>query len=183
MSYAYNNQDSQKKALIGTMMGLVKELQDLAPHPDKPDYNGPLFITADFQMTIANDHDSMIGTLMLESFLGAAFADAVSDSLGSWTQDFDAMTALECYSEYITDIEGGTKKAAAHGQGTLARLAGQSISKGFNMRSDMDASMQAFMNDMPKRMKIETALQNCVETLNNLDNAPQYNAAAPSFAA
>ena len=183
MSYAYNNQDSQKQALIGQMSALMKELQNLAPHPDTPNYHGPLFIKSNPNMKAANDHDGMLGSLILESVIGVPFAEAASETFGSWTENVDAMAALECYSEYITDIEGSAQKTAAHGQGTLARLSGQSISGGFNMRSNISAPMQAFMNDMPKRMKIETELKSYADALDKLDAAPQYNAPKPRFAA
>lgn len=182
MSYAYKNQDGQKQEIVRALASLMNDLQGLAPHPDMPDHKGPLFIKSNHNLQAANDHDGMFGSLLLESFLGTAFADAISESFGSWTQDFDAMAALECYSAYITDVENSAQKASAHGQGTLARLSGQSISKAFNLRSSITEGMQAFMNDMPKRMKIETAIKNYLDALETLDNAPVY-AAAPRLAA
>lgn len=183
MSYAYN-QDSQKEALIGQITYLMKELQTLAPHPDRADYNGPLFINSNPNFKVANDHDGMLGTMIMESLLGTALSEAVSEACGSWTQEFDASAALECYSEYITDIEKSTQKAAAHGQGTMARLAGKSISNSFNMRSNISEELQAFYNDMPKRMQVETQLAQCAKQLDMLSQpAPAHNAPRPRFAA
>ena len=188
MKQAYN-QDSQKQAIIGAMAGLIKELQTLAPHPEKPDHIGPLFINCELPMNPANDHDGMLGSLMMESLLGTAFAEAISESFGSWTQDvndtIDVSNALECYSEYITDIEGkDEKKNAAHGQGTLARLSGKSISNSFNLRTTIDSKMQAFMDDMPRRMKIEKTLAYYAKQFKMLDAPlPAYNAPKPAFAA
>ncbi len=182
MNYAY--QESQKQAIIGQITALMKDLQQLAPHPDMPDHNGPLFINSNPNFKVANDHDGMLGTIIMESLLGSAMSEAVSDAFGDWTQEFDAATALECYSEYITDIEKSTQKAAAHGQGTMARIAGKSIANSFNMRSTISEGLQAFYNDMPKRMKIETQLSQCVKQLNELDNnTPAFNAPKPRFAA
>ncbi|MGH1455779.1 MAG: hypothetical protein ACRBDI_03270 [Alphaproteobacteria bacterium] len=182
MSYAY--QESQKQAIIGQITALMKDLQQLAPHPDKPDHNGPLFINSNPNFKVANDHDGMLGTIIMESLLGSAISEAVSETLGNWTQEFDASNALECYSEYITDIEKSTQKAAAHGQGTMARMAGKSISNSFNIRSTISEGLQAFYNDMPKRMNIETQLSKCVKQLNDLDQkTPTYDVAKPRFAA
>ncbi len=183
MNYAY--QESQRQAIIGQVTALMKDLQQLAPHPDKPGYNGPLFINSNPNFKVANDHDGMLGMIMMESLLGSAFSEAVSETFGSWTQDFDASNALECYSEYITDIEKSTQKVAAHGQGTMARMAGKSIANSFNARSNISAELQAFYNDMPKRMSIETQLAKCARDLEDLRlmNTPGYNAPKPRFAA
>ncbi len=183
MSYAYN-QDSQAQAVIGQISYLMNELQQLAPHPDKPNYNGPLFINSNPNFQVANDHDGMVGTMILESLLGAAFSEAVSDLCGSWTQEIDGASILEAYSEYITDIEQSTRKTAAHGQGTMARMAGKSIASSFNMRSNISTELQAFYNDMPKRMKVETELAKCAKQLDYIARPQaEYAAPKPRFAA
>lgn len=183
MSYTVS-QSSQRQAIMGTIMGLMQDLQQLAPHPDQPQNNGPLFIKSNPNFKAANDHDGMLGSMILESILGTAFTDAVSEVFGDCAQNFDAISALECYSEYITDIEGSAQKNAAHGQGTLARLSGKSISSGFNMRGSISTEMQGFMDDMPKRMKTERALAYYAKKLEMVDaQTPEYEAPAPRIAA
>lgn len=183
----YNNQDNQRYAAIGAIAKLMNELQTLAPHPDRPDYQGPLFINKNPYHKAANDHDGMLGSMIMETLLGTAFSEAVSEAFGSWTQGvegFDAAQALECYSEYITDIEKSTQQAAAHGQGTMARMAGKSIANAFNCRSSISPALQAFYNDMPRRMEIEKSLNYYAKQLAQLDAAPQHNAMPkPRFAA
>ena len=186
MSYKVN-QDRQRQALIGTIMDLMQQLQQLAPHPDQPQNKGPLFIKSNPNFKVANDHDGVLGSMIMESILGTAFAEAVSETVGSWTQDFDASAALECYSEYLTDIEDKAK-IAAHGQGTMARMLGKSISNSFNLRGSISAAMQAFMDDMPKRMNIEHKLAHYAKKLELLDAQVAYEertyaAPQPSFAA
>ncbi len=183
-----HNQDSQRQQIIGIMAGLMQELETLAPHPDQPQNKGPLFIKCDPNMKAANDHDGMLGSMIMESLLGTSFADAVSEAFGSCAQEIgeqvDISNAMECYSEYMTDIESSTKKAAAHGQGTMARLSGKSISNSFNMRTTISQDMQSFMDDLPRRMKVERNLEYYAKQLNQLDApAPQYDVAAPRFAA
>ena len=183
MSYTAN-QNSQRQAIMGTIMGLMQNLQKLAPHPDQPQNNGPLFIKSNPNFKAANDHDGMLGSMILESVLGTAFMDAVSETVGDWAQNIDVNNAIECYSEYITDIEGSAQQKAAHGQGTLARLSGKSISSSFNMRGTISPAMQNFMDDMPKRMKTERDLAYCASQLEMIDaQAPSYDAPQQRMAA
>ncbi len=186
MSYAIN-QDKAKQSIMSSIVGLMQDLQKLSPHPDQPHNNGPLFIKSNPNFTVANDHDGMLGGMMMESILSSAFSEAVSETLGSWTQEFDAMAAMECYSEYLTDVESNSQKTSAHGQGTLARLSSNPISSSFNMRSAISSEMQSFMDDLPQRMKIEHNLAYYAKQLEVLEAAPvtkhQYSDASERFAA
>ncbi len=186
MSYAYN-QNSQKQAAFGAIQSLMNELQTLAPHPDCPQYNGPLFVQNNPHFKASNDHDGMLGSMIMETLLGTAVSEAVSEAFGSWTQSvegFDAAQALECYSEYISDIEESTQRSAAHGQGTMARLAGKSIASNFNMRSSISPELQAFYNDMPRRMNIERNLSYYAKQIAEIEaQTPTYQQNAPRFAA
>ncbi len=188
MSYAYNN-NNQKQALIGTIMGLMKELQTLAPHPDMPSYKGPLFIASNPNFKIANDNDGMLGSMILESLLSGAISEAISKGMSEdyadLAQNIDMTAIIDCYSEYISDVEGSREQKAAHGQGTMARMSGKSISKGFNMRASISEGMQKFMEDLPKRMTIERNMAYYAKQLDNLGSVSQYKyeTPRPSFAA
>ncbi len=171
------NQDRQRQSIISTIMGLMNDLQKLSSHPDQPQNHGPLYIKSSPNFKAANDQDTMLGSMMMESLLGTVFAEAVSDSLVSNAQDLDLSNAMECYSEYISDIESSTQKTAAHGKGTLARLAGKSIANGFNIRSNISEEMQSFLDDLPARMNIERNLAYYSEQLEMLD-IPKYEYAA-----
>ncbi len=173
MNYAIN-QDRARQAVMSSITGLMQDLQKLAPHPDQPNNKGPLFIKSNHNFKVASDNDGMLGSMLIEGALGSAFSEAISESVGSWTQEFDATAAMECYSEYITDVEGSNQKKASHGQGTLARLANNPISSSFNMRSSINNEMQNFMNDLPRRMKIEHNLAYYAKQLDMLDSAPQH---------
>lgn len=187
--YTQNYCDNQKKVEMAAIAGLMQELRTLAPHPDKPQYKGPLFINTNANCNAAGEQDGMMGMLLLEAMLGTAFTDAISEAISDLSgmecnlDGFDASAAMEAYSAYITDIEQQTRKNAAHGQGTLARMAGKSISNSFNMRSAIAPDMQAFMDDMPKRMQIETGLATHLRRLDQLARPqPQY-APTPRIAA
>ena len=185
MSYAAQQQ--QRHQLLGAMGGLVQELQTLAPHPSQPNYTGPLFLANNSYFKPANDQDGMLGAMMMETMLGDAFAAAVSDAVGdedNMIGQLDLSNALELYSEYITDIEGSNQHKAAHGQGTLARMSGKSISGSFNVRSDISPAMQAFLDDLPKRMTLERTMSAYARELALLDSPqPHYSAPQPRFAA
>ncbi len=199
MSYTYNH-DSQKQALIGTIAGLVKELSKLAPHPDCINYKGPLFIKSNPHFRAPDDRDGMLGSMILEGVLGAAFSQAISNmaenaahNLGLDIPDFnmpniDITNLMDCYDEYISDISESKEKRqhiAEHGQGTMARMSGKSISNGFNMRAKISAEMQAFYDDLPKRMMIEKNMAYYAKQLDMLEHAPanQHMPSTPSIAA
>ena len=174
MNYITNNEVARQD-IVNSINALMGDLQKLSPHPEQPDNKGPLFIKDSPYLKAANDQDGMLGGMMMESMLGTAFADAVSEICGDWVEnvdvDIDATSAMECYSEYITDVEGSATKKSAHGQGTLARLAQNPISNSFNMRCSMSDKMQEFMDDLPQRMKIEHNLEYFAKQLELLDAA------------
>lgn len=182
------NNHGKLRELSGVIAGLVGQLQELAPHPSRPNYRGPLFLQNHSACKPASEHDGMLGSMIIESMIGGAFAQAASDafgeSVGEICNDFDATSALECYSEYITDIENKRQEIAAHGQGSLARLSGKSISGAFNLRGSISSGMQAFLDDLPKRMKIEQTLGYYCAQLDLVHMAPVHEPMhAPSLAA
>lgn len=172
-------QNSQRQALIGKIGALAQQISQFAPHPDKPSYRGPLFIKSSPNARIASERDGMLGMMMMETMLAGAFSEAMSDTFGEWTENVDLAAAMECYSEYITDIEGkrDEQHIRAHGQGTLARLSGKKIANSFNMRGSISPGMQAFMDDLPARLQAEKELAYYLRQLELLNNAP-----APAYA-
>ncbi len=182
MNYAYRQ--NQKQQITGAIQGLVNELQTLAPHPDRANYKGPLFLAGNSNFKAANDHDGMLGAMMMESMMGLFVSEFASEAANDLMNELDLNNILEAYSEYISDVEGSTQRNAAHGQGTMAKMSGTSISGGFNLRSQISEGMQAFYEDLPKRMTIERSLAHYARELAMLDApAPQHSAPRPSFAA
>lgn len=190
----FNYQDQQTHVILGAITSLMQQLQTVAPHPDTPDYKGPLFISNSSYFRAADDQDGMLGTMLLEGLVGVAFSDAIRETLnsnighhaGDMIASVDVSQAMECYDDYRSDVEEHTRRAAEHGQGTMARLSGVSISKNFNARSTISAEMQAYMDDLPRRLQIERGLALAINKLNQLSNsvpAPAYAANAPRFAA
>ncbi|MCB1591544.1 MAG: hypothetical protein KDI90_03735 [Alphaproteobacteria bacterium] len=181
--YAKAYQNNQKQSLVGKIAGIVQKISQLAPHPDKPGHRGPLFAHSNPNARVASDHDGMLGMMMMETMLGTAFSDAMSDTCGEWTENIDFTAVMDCYSEYITDVAGKNDEHhnQAHGQGTLARLSGKSIANSFNMRGSISSGMQAFLDDLPTRLQAEKELVYYLRQLELLDApAPVYAPAAPA---
>ena len=109
MSYAYNQQ-SQKQALIGNIMGLMKELQNLAPHPDCPGYKGPLFIQSNPNFKLSDERDGMLGSMIMEGMIGAAFSEAVSGMKGQLEGAKGSATSAKEAAEKGKDVGGALKK-------------------------------------------------------------------------
>ncbi len=183
---AYNNNTKQRDHIQSIITGLMHDIKQLAPHPDKPGYRGPLFIKSSPNARIASEHDGMLGTMMMEAMIGGAFSQAVSNTFGDWTQEIDLANTLECYSEYITDIEDkksndqDEQHIREHGQGTLARLSEKKIANSFNMRSSIDEAMQSFLDDLPKRLEKEKNLAYYLRQLEMMDAPAPAMVAAPA---
>ena len=171
------NKKATRQAIISIINGLMQDLSKLSPHPDRADNISPIFLKCNAAFKPANDHDSMIGTMMLEGLLGAAFSEAIADITEDWAQDFDVGNAADCCSEYIKDSDAKAQIIASHGQGTMARIAGRSIASSFNMHNPNNTAMQNFMDDLPKRLLIERNLAYYARELENIDT-PLYQYAA-----
>lgn len=136
----------EQKNIEGIMMGLMKQLEKLAPHPDHPEHRGPLFVQIDPQYKPASEHDGMLGSMVLESMLGTAFMQAASDSLGGWTRNVDWSNAAEAASDYIKDRPANNN----YRLGQKNAIAG-----GFNAQAARQNMMDAYLRDLPQRLGIE----------------------------
>lgn len=147
-----------RQSLHGRINSLLQDLSQLAPHPDRPDHKGPVFLSNHSSYTKPASYDGMLGSIMLENFLGAAFAEVAnnnSDTMGGAVAAcaFKNADVLELFSEYLED-RGEDK---GEGQGTFARVKWQKTRDAFNL-SAQDESRAAFEAGLPKRHKIESAL-------------------------
>ncbi len=159
------SQEKQRRTVMGSIMGLMRALENLAPHPDRPHDKGPLFVKSDPHCKIAGEHEGMLGQFFMESLLGTAFSEVVSDSFGGWAQSLDLGNIAECASEMIKDREG-------EGQGSFALCKRRAISNDFNFKSVTGAAkaarMEAFLHDLPVRLRIEGNLAFYIRRLHSL---------------
>lgn len=175
MSYG----EHAKHQLMGQMRGLLTQLSHLAPHPDRPHHRGALFTALPGWCRLPSAADGLAGQVVMQSLLGAAFADASSLTTTAAPTDspLDAnalMTTLEAYDTYRSETTESLQHKAAHGQGTLARMSGVSIKGSFNLRSHISPGLQAFLEDMPARLKIEGQLAWCLRRLAALEAQPNH---------
>lgn len=139
----------EQKNIEAMMMDVMKQLQKLAPHPDRPEYRGPLFVSLDSSHTPAAEYDGMLGSLMLESVLGAAFSQAVSDNFGSWAGQIDWSNTADCASQYWQERHANSNYTL----GSRKVIAGD-----FNRSALRKHMMQAYLHDLPRRMGLERFL-------------------------
>jgi hypothetical protein len=153
----------QRKAVEGKIRGMVAKVYSLAPHPDRPDFKGPVLISLKSHFKPAAEYDGMLGSMMVDMMLG----DVIGQALGSASNDNPVLpiaTTLhhldlddlgELFSEYLQSREK-QKKSAEKGQGTFALGEHKSICNLFN--DNTEEAMTAYTADLPKRMRLEQAI-------------------------
>ncbi len=164
------NTQTQVSNLESKMMGLVKQLEKLAPHPSRPEHHGPVFVN--IAAPSSSEHDGMLGSMILESMLGTAFMSAVNDSFGTAAASVDWSNAAEAASTYWQDRQSKPANSYTLGQK-------QSISGQFNAISD-EALMQAYLRDLPRRLGLERWLAHYQRKIHALRKAGAF---APALAA
>ena len=142
------NAEFTKKTIEGRIRGLAAKLYKLPPHPENPEHRGALFISLSSHFKPAAEYEGMLGSVMLESFLSSAFADASNDNiLNSSVLD----TAGEAASEYLEYLE-----EKGRGKGTFALGEHKTICNQFNEKND--EKMAAYLRDLRERMRIEAGI-------------------------
>ncbi len=165
------NRHTEKQSIISTINGLIENLQKLPTHPDQANSYAPIFLKGNDYFKPANENDGILGAIIIESLLGTAFSEAITELNESVYLD----STTELYSEYIKDKSEKEQKSAAHGQGTLARLSKKPITSNFNTQSS--TAMQNFMDSLAERMMIEQSLGHYAKELEIIDT-PSYEYAA-----
>ena len=156
-----------EKAIEGKMMGLMKELSKLAPHPNKPEHKGPLFVQISSEHEPPAEYEGMLGSMMMETVLSTAFSGATSNS----ENGLDITNLMDAASEYITDRAPRSYVLGKKG----------SIMQNFNSSAQRAILMKAFIHDLPARLGLEKWLAYYQRRLYALRKA--HRIAAPSFAA
>lgn len=140
------------KTIEGRIKGLAKQLFQLAPHPENPDHSGPLFISLNSEFKPAAEYEGMLGSMMLESFLGEAFGEAANDNTATGVISAANLDVIaETLSEYMQEREGQKR-----GKGTFALGEHKTICNSFNIESD--PVLSAYLADLDERLKIEETI-------------------------
>lgn len=172
MSVSINNNNEQQNVIIAQILQLVKELQKCAPHPDKPEQNGPLFLAKDVNHQLPAEYDGMMGSMFMDGMLGDVFSNAANDSVSSLSS-FDRVA--DCASEYMQDRSSNNFQLGQR----------RTIANDFNFIGsrgpEYQVMMDAYLADLPMRMSLEKWISHETRRLYALrKNAPMP---MPSFAA
>lgn len=173
MSVNINNNE-QQQAVIAQIQQLVKELNKCAPHPDRPDQNGPLFLQKDANHQLPSENDGMLGSMLMDGMLGSAFTSVANDTASEWVNSFQ--NAVECTSEYAQDRSGNN-----HYQIGQRRVIAGNFNNIGSRGPEYTAMMNAYQADLPRRLSLEKWISHETRRLYALrKNAPMP---MPSMAA
>ena len=154
----------QRKAVEGKIRRLVAKVYTLAPHPDRPDFKGTTLVSLKSHFKPAAEYDGMLGSMMVDmligNVIGHAMGSAANDNpvlpIASTLHHIDLEDLGDIFSEYLQSREK-EKKSAEKGQGTFALGEHKSICNLFN--ESKDEAYAAYTADLPKRMRLEQAIQ------------------------
>ena len=144
--------------LMGAMNEVRRELKTLAPHPNKPGNNEPVFVR---DTRKASNDDAALANMMIGMAVGHF---GIAAGLPQWTDQINVMSTIDVYDAYRND----TKNSRTNGEGTEEYTLGNkgSITGGFNMntthrpvKTEADAqAWDAYLEDLPKRRVVEQSL-------------------------
>jgi len=154
------------KQIEGQIRGAVAQLYTLSP-----DGHGPAFISLNSAFKPAAEYDGMLGSLMIDSFLGTVFAEAALNDNNAVTAIISSVdnNALEMAAEFVEERSEDHKDDKTHnnfgrGRGSIALCERMGSKPAFNLHADADPSLH---NQGP-RQNLEShiaALQRKVESL------------------
>lgn len=164
------NADREQQKIIAQIQKILQDLQQCAPHPDKPDQTGPLFLQGSDYFKLPDENDSMLGAIAADQAIGSAFASVASASAAN---TFDTVTrVLDTASSVYGDRQqkpfqiGSKNMIAAHFNGHAKRS------------PEYQAMMQAYQRDLPQRLSLEKFLSHEMRRLYALQkHAHMYMAA------
>jgi hypothetical protein len=130
---------TQQKKIEGIVANLMEQICLLSPHPDCPDYEGPLFFNEEAPTQAAAGRGAF-GSIIFKNGLGQEFASAASENL----------------DQFIAHLESGMVKLAAN---TNFKPGDHNvISPLFRLHAMHEDMMAAYLRDLPRRMGLERSL-------------------------
>lgn len=132
------NNIRQTDNIEGAITVLMKAISNLAPHPDRPAYHGPLFISVDSYFNPPAEYDGMLGSMMLETALSTAFTSAArANDIADYT------------STFLQD-RGHSASYTIGRRGSLTPL--------FNECHKREILWRAYYADLPRRLGLEATI-------------------------
>lgn len=148
--------------LMGAMNEVRRELKTLAPHPTRQGTKDPVFVR---DTRKASNDDAALANMMVGMALGHF---GVAAGLPQWTDQINAMSAIDVYDAYRNDTKNNRPNHLQAGEGTDGYTLGTkgAITGGFNMNTNHRAikteneavAWEAYMHDLPKRRVVEQSL-------------------------
>ncbi|MCB1563674.1 MAG: hypothetical protein KDJ75_08885 [Alphaproteobacteria bacterium] len=142
----------------GEISALMSALSHLAPHPDRPDESGLVFIRSTSGIRAPADYEGMLGSVLLEGVLSGAFDGSSGDGAdvsGTANTYPDTGMLMDAAGEYLKD-RAEEPYGHARGRGSFAACPHKTSCNSFEgLDARRQALMEAFMADLPERMVIE----------------------------
>lgn len=143
--------EQMKTDIARTMAGLEQQFSKMAAHPDRPQAKGPILVKRDSRANPGNDNDSLMGTLMIESFVGGSLMEHFAEALDmpSWAKNVDWGNLVDAYDEFHRDRTNGGSVAPEK----PAQMRGM-----FNDFASLEKALQkqAWNAQRPQREKMES---------------------------
>lgn len=166
----FNEIASDKRwiSMMGVMKGVRQEISQLAPHPDRQDQKGPLSVKDDARGAANDDRNATLGSMLVESFIGANFGVAIGDALNlpEFMRGIDWGNAVEIYDEARydwnnTDARNDNKNSFSDQFNVTSRPK--------NFKSAEDKAWERYLNDLPNRKVLEQSLSSLSRDLDRVE--------------
>lgn len=141
-------------AIKGEISVLMSALSHLAPHPDRPNERGPVFIRSASGIGAAADYEGMLGSMFLETALGNVLSDMAG--IGEGESGPDTGTLMDMAGEYLKD-RAEEPYGHVRGRGSFAACPHKTSCNSFDgLDPHRQALMDAFMADLRERIALES---------------------------
>lgn len=164
MQRSFNDNAADKQRLESAMRGVTQQMAALAQDPDRRGDKGPHFVKTEPRMGRGDENEAMLGSLLLESFMGGALGDAFAEAMDvpSGLQQVDWGHVVDAYDEYSKD---------RHNTGFSLGKRG-SIGGTFNSFSGYGLQKSLYVQDKPARMNLEQHYAALSRERDQLDRDP-----------
>ena len=143
--------------LMGAMKTTRQELKQLAPNPLRND-KGPETVKENNVAAANDDRDSSLGSMLIETFLGAHFGAVVGDALHmpDWAQTVDWGNVVDVYDEYRNDTQQ-SREQNGPSKGSYSDMFNITVKPSVQPSAE-DLAWERYLRDLPNRRVLEQNL-------------------------
>lgn len=173
--------DKRWVSMMGVMKGVRQEIAELAPNPDRKDQKTALSVKDDARGAANDDRNATLGSMLIESFLGAHFGVAVGDALNipDSLRGFDWGNAVELYDESYRDWNNG-RAANNNKEGSFSDMFNVTV-RPKNHKSAEDLAWDRYLQDLPNRRVLEQSLSALSRNLDRVEKEHMMKAQKMTF--